>query len=135
MRGRLALDEAPHSCKSTLQGLLLGCQLLWWAAWHQLLVKMTTPASLHAMQTWIQPAEHPPEHAACAGKVLNLLPDHVYASVIRCIQLQRHVRHGTAVNLAGYSQYGGRLASARGPIQQQVWEAVLACELLDCSAK
>lgn len=80
-------------------------------------------------------AERSPEHAACAGKVLDLLADHVYASVIRCIQLQCHVRHGTAVNLAGYSQYGGRLAGARWPIQQQVWEAVLAGELLDCSAR
>lgn len=96
--------------------------------WHQprpllTLVAAALPAA---------PAAHSPEYAACAGKVLDLLPHDVDASVVRGVELQGHVLHGAAVHLPGNRQDCGCFARARRSVEEQVGQAVLLCELLDC---
>lgn len=52
-----------------------------------------------------------PEDGLGADKVLDLLPHHGNAAVVRCVQLQRHVLDAAAVDGARNGQHRGGLAS------------------------
>jgi len=64
---------------------------------------------------------------------LNLAPHDADAAVVRGVELEHHRRHlAGAVDLAGDCEHGGGLACAGRAVEEQVGEAVLGGEALDC---
>jgi hypothetical protein len=94
--------------------------------------RMLRPASQDKGQGRAGSRARSPEDGLGGGKVLDLLPDHVNASVIRGIELEHHVLSGGAIDLACNGQHCGCLASSRRPVQQEVRQAVLLGKALDC---
>lgn len=66
-----------------------------------------------------------PEDGASAGKVLDFLPHNSNATVIGCIQLQRHVVQRVAIDLPRDRQDRGGFACPRGSIEEQMRQLIL----------
>lgn len=67
-----------------------------------------------------------------ARKRLDLLADHVNATVVRGVELQHHLPHvGGAVDTPGQGEDGGRLSRAGRSVEEEMWEAVGVDELID----
>lgn len=68
------------------------------------------------------------------GSDLDLSAHDVNASIVRCVELQRHVGHVLAVELLGHGEDGRGLAGAGRAVEEEVGEAVLTHQLLNCAA-
>ena len=94
------------------------------------------------------------EQLHCAGEVLDLVPHHADATIIRSVQLgdttpreshqhrdypkrqylKCHALPLLAVQPLGASDDGGSLPGSRGSVQQQVWQLICVNEAVDCEA-
>lgn len=77
----------------------------------------------------------PERDALSACKILHLLPHHINASVIRCIQFQNHVLVVRSIELAGNSKNSWCFACAWWTIQQQMWQPILSCQPVNFCAQ